>query len=157
RDLRLNGEIMQNPQGNRRIHHSPLHQEYLEIALGYNKAMQEWPTVADAAAELNMSVNGVRDALKRLGRPARPLLIGSTVRIIPPEDFAALTKDQEIGTHAMSASEIARRANVPLSQAKSAIKELRLVGALTENRSRTTYEATDAALAIKHLKANATG
>lgn len=157
RDLRLEGEIMQSPGGKHQIYYSPQHQIYIDIALKHNKRMEDWPTVAAAADELGMAAGGVRDALKRLNLQARPLRIGSTIQILTPEDFAALAKDQAVGKRAMSVAEIARLANVPVSQANRAVRKLNLVGMLSENRSRTTYEPRDAMRAIRYLKTNATG
>jgi len=150
-DLRLEGELMQNPQGNRGIYYSPLQQAYIAIAKEYNDKMAKWPTVAGAAEELDMSIGGVRDALKRLGRPPRALRIGSQIQIVPPEDIVALEKDQKVGNRAMSLAEIARRGNSLPKKAKKVIKDLGIVGHLPDSRARTKYRAVDAQRAVKYL------
>jgi len=150
-DLRLEGTLMQNPQGNRAIYYSPLQQAYVAIAKGYNDKMANWPTIAGAAEELDMSIGGVRDALKRLGRPARPLRIGSQVQIVPPEDIDMLREDQKIGNHAMSLAEIARKGKSPPTQAQKVIKALGVVGHLPDSRARTKYRAVDAQRVIDRL------
>jgi superfamily II DNA or RNA helicase len=149
-DLRLEGAIMRNSQGNRSIYFSPLQQAYIGVAMEHNDRMAEWPTVAAAAEELSMSDSGVRSVLRRLKRPARALLIGSMIKIVPPEDVEAIRKDQELGNHSMSIAEIARRGNATEGRAKTVAKQLNVVGQLLKN-GRTIYGAKDAAKAVIRL------
>lgn len=150
-DLRLEGSIMRNSRGNLALYYSPLQQEYIAIAMGHNRRMAEWPSISMVAEELDMSIAGVRGALKRLNRPPRPLLVGSTIQIVSPEDVKALREDQELGKHAMSVAEIARRGNASESQARAMIKKLKIVGQLSENRARTTYGPQDAVRVVTRL------